>query len=166
MVNMPQKKVADHLSLAEMDELIKNKKRDCRGLKKLILLKNVKSGMLVSEASEMVGVSEPTGHRWVDIYNEKGYEGLSTKYENSGRRSSLTKENREELNKILENEDYLSVQRAHHIIKERFGLDFTLKHVRTILKDMNYLKSKPYQIYSQKPEGAEADLKKLKISKP
>jgi len=43
-----------------MDELIKNKKRDGRGLKILIILKNVKSGMKVSEASQIVSVSETT----------------------------------------------------------------------------------------------------------
>jgi len=70
-------------------------------------------------------ISEPTGHRWLDNYNEKGLDGLKTKHYKAGRPSKLSDEQKEELYKILENEDYLTVQRAHQIIEDRYGVDYS-----------------------------------------
>jgi putative transposase len=161
MVNMVQKEVNNHLSKKELKDLVKSFKNDCLMYKRFVLIDAVDSGKKVSEICEMLKISEPTGHRWLDIYNEKGPEGLYPKYENSGRHSKLSDEQKEELFKILENEDYLTVQRAHQIIKDRYGINYTIKHTKTIIKNLDFNYGKPFQIFSQKPKDAKSQLKKI-----
>ena len=75
MVNMVQKKIKNHLSKRELKDLIKSLKNDCLMYRKFVLIDAVDSGKKVSEVCEMLKITEPTGHRWVDLYNEKGPEG-------------------------------------------------------------------------------------------
>lgn len=160
MVNMVQKKVEDHLSDSELQELIKSKKKDCKVFQKLIFIRAVKNGEKVSDACDFLQISEPTGHRWLDKYNEEGLAGLEPKYHNQGRPPKLSKEFREEFFKIIENEDNLTVQRAHQILKDRFDVDYSLRHVKRIVESGDYNYGKGYQIFSQKPKNAEIELKK------
>jgi len=160
MVNMVQKKVKNHLSKNKLKKLIKSFKNDCLMYKRFVFIDAVDSGKKVSEVCELLGITEPTGHKWLDVYNEEGPEGLYPKYKNSGRRSKLSDDQKDELVKILENEDNLTVQRVHQIIKDRYGVDYTLKHVKTIMKNLEFNYGKPFQIYSQKPKDAESQLKK------
>jgi len=160
MVNMVQKKIKNHLSKKELKDRIKSLKNDCLMYRKFVLIDAVDSGKKVSEVCEILKITEPTGHRWVDLYNEKGPEGLYPNYERSGRPPKLSDEQKEELVKIFENEDYLTVPRAHQIMKDRYCVDYTLKHVKTIMKDLEFNYGKPFQIYSQKPKDAESQLKK------
>lgn len=164
MVNMPQKKIKEHLDINELENIIKNTKTNCQQYKKFAVIRAVAKGRMVSEICDDLCISEPTGHRWVDLYNEYGPKGLDTHYENSGRPCKLSDDQLDEFNRIAENEDYLTVQRAHEIIKNRYGVDYSFKNVKNILKKLDYYKSKPYQKYSDKPKDAEEMLKKLKIS--
>jgi putative transposase len=161
MVNMIQKKVENHLSNDELNKLIKSKKNDCKMFQKLIFIRAVKNGEKVSDACAFLQISEPTGHRWLDNYNEEGLAGLEPKSHNAGRPSKLSDEQKEELYKIIENEDNLTVQRAHQIIKDRYNVDYSLRQVKRIIKALNFNYGKPYQIYSQKPKDAELQLKKI-----
>lgn len=160
MVNMPQKKIKNHLSDDELKKLIKSKKHDCQMFKKLSLIFAVKRGKKVAEVCDVLQVSEPTGHRWVDNYNEKGYSGLEPNYSNNGRNPELSVEQKEELVRILENEDNLTLPRVHQIIKDRYGVDYSSRHVKRIMDNLDFNYGKPYQIYSQKPKDAEKQLKK------
>ena len=47
---------------------------------------------------------------------------------------------------------FLTTEKAHDIIKETFGLDFTLKHVRTILHQLDYFYSEPYTKFKESNE--------------
>jgi putative transposase len=49
--------------------------------KRLIFIHTVKKGKKVSEVCDILGITESTGHRWLDNYNEKG---LHTNHHNSG----------------------------------------------------------------------------------
>jgi putative transposase len=119
MVNMPQKKIKNYLSDNELKDLIKSKKHDCQMFKKLSLIFAVKKGKKVAEVCDILGISELTGHRWVDNYNDKGLSALEPNYSNNGRNSELSDDQKEELVRILENEDYLSPKRVHKVIKDR-----------------------------------------------
>ena len=160
MVNMVQKKVENHLSDEELEKLIKIKKNDCKMFKKLTFIRAVNNGQKVSDACDFLQISEPTGHRWLDKYNEEGLTGLEPKYNKNGRHPKLSEEQKEELFKIVENEDNLTIQRAHKIIKDRYNVDYSLRQVKRIMDILDFNYGKPYQIYSQKPEDAEFQLKK------
>jgi putative transposase len=143
MVNMVQKKVENHLSHKKLKNIIKSLKNDCLMYRKFVLIDAVKGGKKVSEVCEMLKISEPTGHRWLDNYNEKGPEGLYPKYNNSGKRSKLSDEQKVELAKILENEDNLTIQRVHQIIQDRYNVDYTLRHLKNIMNDLEFNYRKP-----------------------
>jgi len=160
MVNMVQKKIKNHLSTIELEKLIKENKKGSKELLELIFIRAVKNGMKISDASDLLVMSEPTGHRWVDNYNEHGLNGLKFKNTNSGRPPKLSIEDKEEFFKIIENEDNLTPQRARQIIKDRYGIDYSLRQVKRIVKSGGYNYGKGYQIYAQKPENAEKMLKK------
>ena len=87
---------------------------------KLIFIRAVKNGEKVSDACDFLQISEPTGHRWLDNYNECGLIGLEPKYGNHGRPPKLSNEQKEEFFKIIENDDNLTLQRAHQIITDRW----------------------------------------------
>jgi putative transposase len=160
MVNVVQKKVKNHLSNEKLKKLIKNAKKDCGMFKKYSLIYAVKNGKKVSEACEFLHISEPTGHRWLDRYNEEGETGLKPNYENMGRPPKLSAEFKDELPRILENEDNLTPQRVYKIIHDRYGVDYSLRQIDRIMEELGFNYGKPYQIFSQKPKDAEPKLKK------
>jgi len=160
MVNMVQKKVEKHLTKKELETIIKEFKNDCKLYKRFVLIDAVRSGKKVSEVCDFLKISEPTGHRWLDAYNENGPEGLYTKYHNSGRHSKLTNEQKKELKKIVENEENLTVIRVHQIIKDRYEVDYSLRQIKTIMNELDFNYGKPYQVFAQKPKDAESQLKK------
>ena len=160
MVNMVQKRVENHLSKNELESIIRDLKNNCRAYKRFVFIIAVLDGKKVSEACDFLKISEPTGHRWLDNYNEKGPDGLHPNYQNCGRHSSLSDEQKEELSRIIENEEYLTVQRAHEVIKTRYDVDYSFQNVKNILKQLGYNKGKPFQKFSKKPENAEEMLKK------
>jgi putative transposase len=157
---MVQKKIKNHLSDRELNSLIREKKKDCKMFKKLSLIKSVKNGTKIADACEFLSISEPTGHNWVDNYNEYGFEGLKTHYERSGRPSKLTDEQKEELDKILENEDYLTPERAMKIIKSRYGVEYSKVSIKRIVRKLGYNFGKPHQKFHKRPKNAEECLKK------
>ena len=53
---------------------------------------------------------------------------------------------------ILLETPYLTTEKAHKIIKETFGFDFTFKHVRTILHQLDYYYSEPYTKFKESSE--------------
>jgi putative transposase len=157
---MIQKSVKNYLSDKELKDLIKTKKNDCKMFQKLTLIRSVKNGEKISRVCDFLQISEPTGHRWVDNYNEKGLDGLIPKHFKAGRPSKLSDKQKEELLKILENEDNLTVQRAQQIIKDRYNVDYSPRQVKRIVKSLDFNYGKPYQIFSQKPKDAESQFKK------
>jgi len=160
MVNMVQKKVENHLSGKELKNKIKHYKNDCRMYQRFVFIDMVRVGKKVSEACDILKISEPTGHRWLDLYNENGPEGLNLNYQNCGTHSKMSDEQLDEFSRIIENEEYLTAQRAHEIIKRRYNIDYSIQNVKNILDKLEYNKGKPYQKFSQKPENAEMMLKK------
>ena len=51
-----------------------------------------------------------------------------------------------ELEKILKQEEVITTETVHKIIKKNFGVDYSYKQVRIIVKSLGYSYSKPYPI--------------------
>ena len=130
------KKIADHLTLDEIRELMDEyKKSDIDMYTKLLLINIVSQGESIARASKLVNKSRKTGERWVNNYNEKGLEGLQTKYQNCGRKSKLTEKQLAELKEIISSdEDSYSVEDVQKLIKERYGIDYSYKTVWRIVR--------------------------------
>ena len=69
-----------------------------------------------------------------------------------GRPSELSEEQKEELKAILKERDDWTTREVRELIKEEFGVEYSLRHVSRILKSLGMKYSKPYQY--RKPENA------------
>jgi transposase len=73
---------------------------------------------------------------------------------------SLLLSKRRELSKfIIENEIYGSKQ-VLELIKEKFSVEYSIRQVERILRDLNFGYGKPYTVFSKMPEDAGESLKK------
>ena len=154
--------IKNHLEINEVENLLSEFKIYYIIYRKLIFLKLLMKGETVKFASEIIGIRRETGTQWLKKYNKDGFEGLMPKYENCGRHSFLTVQQKEELKEILSNpEKNYTLKDAHRIIKEKFGINYSIKQVWVITrKELGLNYSKPFIKYSEAPEIPELDLKK------
>lgn len=145
MSGIPKKEIIKHIPVKELDKRIKTLEKDVKVLNRLHFIKACYSGMTIKEAAELSAVSESNAYIWFNRWNKEGPEGLIPKYA-GGRPSYLTDDEKETLKELLEQEEVLTTEKAHKIIKENFGVDYTLKQVRIIVKSFGYTYSKPYPI--------------------
>ena len=154
--------IKNHLSANEVEDLLNEFKIYYILYRRLIFLKLLMKGETVKFASEIIGIRRETGSKWLKEYNEEGFEGLMPNYGNCGRHSLLTDEQKHELKKILSDpEKNYTIKDAHKIIKDKFGIDYSIKQVWVITrKELGLNYGKPFIKYSEMPENPELDLKK------
>ena len=156
------KKIAEHLDLDEIKDVMKEYKDAYDMYRKLLVISMVYQGETISKASKYVHTSRKTGERWVKNYNENGLEGLYSNYHNCGRKSKLTNEQLTELREIItSSEESYSIDDVQKIIKDIYGVNYDYKTVWTVVRKklgLNY--GKPFIKYSTRPEDAEEYLKK------
>ena len=153
-----KKKIIKHIPVQDLDKRIQKLEKDVKILNRLHFIKACYKGMTIKEAAQLNGVSYSNAYVWFNRWNEEGPEGIIPKYA-GGRPSYLTKDDKLELEKILEKEDVLTTEIFHKIIKKKFGVDYTYKQVRIIVKNLGYSYSKPY------PINVESDPQKVEIFK-
>ena len=158
MSGIPKKEIKKHIPVKDLDNRIKKLEKDVKVLNRLHIIKACYSGMSIKEAAELNGVSYSNAYVWFNRWNEEGPEGIIPKYA-EGRPSYLTSDEKIELEKILEQEEVITTESVHKIIKENFGVDYTHKQVRIIVKSLGYSYSKPYSI------NIETDPQKVEIFK-
>lgn len=145
MSGIPKKEIIKHISVKELDERIKALEKDVKVLNRLHFIKACYSGMSIKEAAELSAVSQSNAYIWFNRWNEEGPEGIIPKY-SGGRPSYLTDDEKETLKELLEQQEVLTTEKVHKIIKENFGVDYTLKQVRIIVKSFGYIYSKAYPL--------------------
>jgi putative transposase len=116
-------------------------------------------GHSVAEAAKMVGVTKMVGYLWQERWNKSGYEGLIPKFA-GGRPSKFSNQDFNLLIQILKKRDDWTTEDVQVLIKDKFDITFSLKHIRTILRKIGMKYSKPYQHDYRKPKDAEDILKK------
>jgi len=163
MVGKVQKQVVKHLKLGVLNKYIKKKEKDAEVLRKLYFIKKLYKGEKIADACKLMDISLPTGHNWLDRWNEEGYSGLFPKYFNCGRPSKLSDADKEKLDKILEKEEYLTSKMALKIIKDEFDVDYSASSLSVLLRSLGYHYTKPYQFYSKRPLDADEQLKKKRL---
>ena len=131
----------------QLNNTIRRLEEDYKVLQKLYFIRHLYYGKSVEEAAKNLGISISTAYIWLNRWNEQGIDGLRTK-SRSGRPGSLSDEDKEKLDEIFFKTDLLTTQKAHKIIKDNFDLDFTLKHVRTLLHQLGYNHIEKYSFYT------------------
>jgi len=160
MANKIQKKVDQCIKKTRLDKLIKRHQQEADVLRKLIFIRFLYNGKTVDEAVELMEISLSTGHRWLDEWNDGGYENLYPKYKNGGRKAKLTDEQFKKLDEIMINESFLSTRKVHEIIKNEFNVDYSISRIPAIVNKLGYSYKKGYILYSKMPDDAEIVLKK------
>ncbi|WP_169805350.1 helix-turn-helix domain-containing protein, partial [Methanobrevibacter cuticularis] len=94
-----------------LNKIISRHQQEADVLKKLIFIRFLYNGKSVDEAVELMEISLSTGHRWLDEWNEGGYENLYPKYKNGGIKAKLTEEEFKKLDEIMINESFLSTRK-------------------------------------------------------
>lgn len=148
-----------YAGVEEIQTRIKNLEQDIKVLNKLYFINDIYHDVSISESCKKLGISRVTGHNWLNQWNKGGFDSLRRK-NGSGGQSKLSPEQKKELSKtIIENEIYSS-KKVLELIKEKFNVEYSVRQVERILRDLKFGYGKPYTIYSKMPEDAEELLKK------
>ena len=148
------------MTVEELEQRIKTLEKDTRVLKRLYFIRFRYEGNSVETAAEKVGVYKMVAYQWQDRWNEDGYDGLAPRFA-GGKPAKLSREKIERLMSILEERDDWTTEEVQELIEKRFGIRFTQKHVRTILRKLGMKYAKPYRHDYRRPKDAEDDLRKL-----
>lgn len=131
----------------------------------LIILKafKIKSSYKIADLTD---TSHTKVQRWINRFNKCGFEGLKDKKRN-GRPAQLTQQHKKRLENILDNPgDFKPGYKTNEIvdrIKKVFGISYTVRHVRRLLRSMGYgrTKGRPEHI-NKDPIKAKSVVRKLK----
>ena len=142
---------------------IKERKSEIRSewqlYEQLTFIEDIYAGETVKYAIEKRGKTIPTGHAWLKAWNEEGFDGLLRK-EGSGRKTKLTEDQFKKLKENIINKELTSVREVKHEIIEEFGVVYSDRQIRRIMKNLGFGYGKPYIIPAEAPEDASEQLKK------
>ena len=143
----------------ELDEALKSNEYSRRYYQRLVAMKLIASGFSHKKTAEILQIGYRTLYRWAKACEESGLDGLKPNF-NGGRKSKFTKEDRKKFEKILDTNDNLTITDAKNILRDDFGLDFTLGYVGRLVRDLGFNYGSPNNRYNEEPENAEEILKK------
>jgi putative transposase len=104
-------------------------------------------------------VDQRHDHIWQSRWNEKGYEGIIPRYA-GGRPSKLSEQQKNELEQILRQKESWTTKEIKDVISREFNVDYSMKQIYIILRDMGMNFGKPYPRDYRRPPNAEEMLKK------
>lgn len=153
-----KKLVEIHISLTELNDLIFKLEKVVKKVNQLHFIRQLYGGKSVKEARLILGIPEKTAYNWLEKWNENGPDGLNHR-KGAGRPSFLSETQFEELSEFIKSNDFLGTKDVHYFIEKNYGIDYSLKQVRQIIKKLEYSWIKPYPIFSKSPENAKEIMK-------
>jgi len=145
-----EKEIVKHVTLNELNKMIKKEEKSVRVLERLYFIKFIYKGDTVKEACEKVDISEPTGYSWLDSWNEQGYEGLVPNF-SGGPKPKLVDADREELKRMLAEKDAWTLREVRELIRGKFNVEYSEMQVWRILTSWNMHHAKPYVLDKRRP---------------
>jgi len=140
------------MSLEELNGRIRVLERYTKVLKRLYFIKCRYHGMSVEAAAQHVGITRSVAYTWQRRWNEDGYEGLAPRH-SGGRPSKLSDLQKERLKASLGFKDNWTTSEVRDLIFHEFGVEYTLKQVRIILKNLGKDQSESYGRVQLDPMG-------------
>jgi putative transposase len=147
------------MGVEELNRRIKTVEKDVKILKRLYFIKFRYEGDSVEKASEKVGITKRIGYIWQDRWNDTGYNGIIPRYA-GGRPSKLSQQQKNELEQLLKQKECWTTKDVKNLILGKFNIEYTLKQIYIILRDMGMNFGKPYPHDYRRPSNAEEILKK------
>jgi putative transposase len=154
-----EKEIIKHVTLEELNKIIKKEEKSVRVLERLYFVKFIYKGDTIKEACQKVNISEPTGYSWLDSWNKQGYKGLVPNF-SGGPKPKVGEAEREELKRMLGEKDAWTLREVRELIKEKFNVEYSEMQVWRILTSWNMHHAKPYVLDKRRPDDAETILKK------
>ena len=142
----------------DLNRLIKSLERSTKMLKRLLFVKYRYDGDSVEEAAKRIDITKMIGYIWQGRWNQNGYRGLIPRYAGKGP-SKMSEEQRSLLKDRLKDGQYTTAH-VRDIIRNEFGIEYTMKQAWIILKKMGMRHAKPYHHDKRRPKDAEDALKK------
>ena len=118
-----------------MEEILSyiKKEKEVFVYRKLLFLLFCKLNFPWEVISVIIGVKESTLIRWLQQWNENGYDSLKKK-PGQGRKSKLSDENWEEFRKIMSKRNDWTLPELSYIIKKEYGVTYSLAHLAILLR--------------------------------
>jgi putative transposase len=154
-----EKELVRHLTLEELNKMIKKEEKSVRVIERLYFIRFLYKGDRIKEACEKVEITEPTGYSWLKSWNEQGYDGLVPSF-SGGPKPKLSNDEKIELRRLLEKKDAWTLREVRMLIRDKFRVDYSEMQVWRIMKSWNMHHAKPYILDKRRPEDAEDILKK------
>jgi putative transposase len=154
-----EKEIIKHVTVEELNKIIKKEEKSVRVLERLYFVKFIYNGDTIKEACQKVNISEPTGYSWLDSWNKQGYKGLVPNF-SGGPKPKVGEAEREELKRMLGEKDAWTLREVRELIKEKFNVEYSEMQVWRILTSWNMHHAKPYVLDKRRPDDAETILKK------
>ena len=151
--------IQKHMTSDELKSRIKTLEKDTKILKRLYFIKYRYRGESVEESSQRIGITRNEGYIWQRRWNEHGYEGLIPRY-SGGRPMKLSPDEFDRMRDLLYQETTWTTDEVRTMIHQEFGVEYTLKQIRIILKKLKMGYGKPFTLDYRRPDDAESLLKK------
>jgi len=135
MSNIQKYLVEKHISAEELNSHIQDLEKTTKRLNQLYFIKALYGNCSVREACSQLDMPIRTGYNWLEKWNKKGLEGFNHK-KGAGRPSFLSHNQLKEIHKFISHNDSLGTKEIHSFIKNKFGINYSLKQVRFIIKTL------------------------------
>ena len=151
--------IQKHMRADELESRIKTLEKDTKILKRLYFIKYRYEGTSVEESAQRIGITRNEGYIWQRRWNKEGYKGLIPRYA-GGRPMKLTSEEFTQLKDLISQKSTWTTDEVRTLIHQEFGVEYTLKQIRIILKKLKMSYGKPFTLDYRRPEDSESILKK------
>ena len=126
---------------------------------KIIALKLIIEFKNIKKVADILRMPASTLYKWLRSWNEGKLEGIKNRQGlGGGRQSKLSKEQKEELKKVLEACEILTTDIVCEIILEKFGILYSKRQINRILRGLGANLMKPYIRDIRRPKDAEVQL--------
>jgi putative transposase len=132
--------------------------KDTPILKRFYFVKYRYDGVSLEESAQRIGVTWNEGYIWQRRWNEEGYEGQIPLFAGS-RPMKLSPDEFDKLKDLLNQKTTWTTEEVQTIIYLEFGVKYTLKQIRIILKKSNIAYGKLFTHDYLKLNDAESLLK-------
>ena len=142
----------------DLNRLIRSLEKSTRILKKLLFIRYRYDGDSVETAAGRIGITKMMGYLWQNKWNAEGYKGLIPRYARKGP-SKMSPGQKAALKEELMHGQYKTAQ-VRDIIRNEYGIEYTMKQVWVIMKKIGMRHAKPYPHHKRRLGNTENILKK------
>ena len=135
MITVRRKEIERHLIKAELNITFRDEE-DPEMVRRLRFIKNLYQGDTLGEASDRDGMSQPTGARWADRWNDGGVGALAPDH-GGGRPSKMTAGQRQQLREHLEADQPWTTEEVRSLIEDEFGITYHPNYIYGLLRSFD-----------------------------